>query len=66
MEHIKELDEAIFLHQIHMDDPKTATAKSQTKLMNLLKAAQKKVKQREGEKEGKEESLEENMEGKEF
>ena len=37
--HIQKLDEAIKLHQIHMDKPSTATESSQKKLMNLIKSA---------------------------
>lgn len=38
------LEEAIELHQRHMDDPGTATMKSQEKLMALLKEQQRMMK----------------------
>ena len=40
MENTKQLlNKAIALHQTHMEKPDTATAKSQEKLMELIKAA---------------------------
>jgi len=37
--HQSAIKQAITLHQLHMDKPKTATMESQEKLMQLLKKA---------------------------